>query len=60
MGLTEAGKAFLKRRAIACEAKPTPDAIDEYNRCKRRKAATPSRWNWTLRGSRLARRAWNC
>ena len=37
--MTEAGKAFLKRRAIACEAKPTPDAIDEYNRCKRRKAA---------------------
>jgi len=36
--LTDEGEAFLKRRAIDVEVKPTDEAIEAYNRCDRRKA----------------------
>jgi glucokinase len=36
--LSEDAEAFLRRRAIDCETRPTPQAVEAYNRCKRRKA----------------------
>jgi glucokinase len=36
--LSDDAEAFLKRRAIDYDARPTPEAIEAYNRCTRRKA----------------------
>jgi len=37
--LTSEGETFLSQRSIACEAMPTAQAAEAYNRCERRKAA---------------------
>ncbi len=37
--LKEDGRRYLSQRSIRCEILPTPKAIDEYNKCKQRKAA---------------------
>jgi glucokinase len=37
--LTEPARVYLRRRAIECEALPTPEAVKAYNRSTQRKAA---------------------
>lgn len=37
--LTDEGAAYLRGRGIDCEALPTPQVVEAYNRCPRRKAA---------------------
>jgi glucokinase len=37
--LTDDALRYLQQRAIECQALPTPQAVDSYNNCKKRKAA---------------------
>ena len=37
--LTEPAQVYLRRRAIECQALPTPEAVKAYNRSTQRKAA---------------------
>ena len=37
--LTDEGRLFLERRGIDCEVRPTPQILEPYNRCTRRRAA---------------------
>ena len=37
--LNEQAEQYLRRRGVACQVLPTPQAVDAYNACRQRKAA---------------------